>query len=126
MKEDIHSDKAPAAMGPYSQGVRVGNMVYFSGQIPLDPATMRLVSDDFEAQAMRVFANLHAVCSAAGGGLDHIVKLSIYLTDLAKFPILNEVMQGLFSEPYPARTTVQVSALPKGAQVEVDAVMVVK
>ncbi len=122
-RQIIHTDHAPAAIGPYSQAVRVGDTVYFSGQIPLDPATGALVDGDFEVQVRRAFDNLQAVAVAAGGSLDRMVRLGLYLVDLGQFAAVNEVMQGYFSAPYPARSTVQVSALPKGAVFEVDAVM---
>jgi reactive intermediate/imine deaminase len=125
MKQKIETGLAPAAIGPYSQAIKVDNYVYFSGQIPLDPTTMLLISDDFRAQAKQVFSNLAEVCKAAGGSLNAIVKITIYLTDLIHFPIVNEVMVGFFESPYPARTTIQVSALPKEAQIEIDAVMMV-
>ena len=115
---------APAAIGAYSQAIRAGNTVYLSGQIPLDPATMNLVSGDIGPQIAQVFANLSAVAAAAGTTLDAAVKLTVYLTDLGHFPLVNEAMARVFNEPYPARATVQVSALPKGALVEVDAVLV--
>jgi reactive intermediate/imine deaminase len=124
-KQVIHTDKAPQAIGPYSQAISVGGTVYLSGQIPLDPQSMTLVSDDIAEQTTQVFTNLKAVCEAAGGNLDAIVKLTIYLIDLAHFPIVNDVMTRFFTEPFPARATIQVSALPKAAQVEIDAVMVV-
>lgn len=124
MKQKIHTTNAPAAIGPYSQAIQVGNTVYFSGQIPLDPTTMQLVSADFAEQAKQVFRNLQAVCQAAGGDLSAIAKLTIYLIDLQHFNVVNELMVELFSEPFPARTTIQVSALPKSAQIEVEAVMV--
>lgn len=120
-KSIIHSDHAPKAIGPYSQAVRVGNLVYLSGQIPLDPATMELV-EGFGAQTHQVFKNLQAVCQAAGGSLANIVKLNIYVTDLANFAELNDIMGTYFSAPYPARAAIQVSALPKGALVEMEAV----
>ncbi len=123
-KHKIHSQHAPNAIGPYSQAIKSGNTVYFSGQIPLDPKTMTLVSDDIAAQTTQVFTNLKAVCEAAGDSLNAIVKLTIYLTDLAHFPIVNEMMTTFFEEPYPARTTIQVSALPKAAQIEIDAILV--
>ena len=119
----IHSDQAPAAIGPYSQAVRCGRNVYISGQIPLDPATMELVEGDFEAQARRVFDNLAAVASAAGGSLAEVVKLTIYLTDLGNFPTVNEVMANYFDAPYPARAAIGVAALPKGAVVEAEAIL---
>lgn len=125
MKERIYTTSAPQAIGPYSQAIKINNHVYFSGQIPLNPEGMALISDDFKEQAIQVFKNLEQVAEASGGQLDAIVKLTIYLTDLAAFSILNEVMMAFFNQPYPARTTIQVSALPKGAQIEVDAVMVV-
>lgn len=123
MKKVIQTDTAPKAIGPYSQGVQVNKMVYFSGQIPLDPKTMSLVSDDFAVQALQVFTNLQEVCKAAGGDLNYIIKLTIFLTDLSMFPILNDIMTKFFQEPYPARSTIQVSALPKAAQVEIEAIM---
>ena len=122
-RQIIHTDSAPAAIGPYSQAVKAGNTVYLSGQIPLDPATMELVSDDVAAQARQVFNNLAAVCDAAGGSLGKIVRVGIYLTDLARFAEVNAVMAEFFDAPYPARSTIEVSALPRGARVEVDAVM---
>ncbi len=124
-KEPIQTNNAPDAIGPYSQAVRVGNVVYLSGQIPLQPATMELAEGDIRAQTERVFENLRAVCEAAGGQLSDIVKLGIYLTELADFPTVNEVMEAYFDKPYPARATVGVAALPKGAAVEVEAIMVV-
>lgn len=123
-RQIIHTDSAPAAIGPYSQAVKAGNTVYLSGQIPLDPATMELVSDDVAAQARQVFNNLAAVCDAAGGSLSKIVRVGIYLTDLARFAEVNAVMAEFFDAPYPARSTIEVSALPRGARVVVDAVMV--
>ena len=122
-KQAIHSKQAPAAIGPYSQAVRHGDIVFLSGQIPLDPATMQLTEGDIPAQVHRVFRNLRAVCEAAGGGLDGIVKLNVYLTDLGNFAIVNEIMQAYFAEPYPARAAVGVAALPLGAEVEVEAVL---
>ena len=123
-QQAIHSAQAPAAIGPYSQAVRCGNTVYFSGQIPLDPATMELVGGDIAAQARRVFDNLTAVCSAAGGSLSQIARIGIYLTDLSNFAAVNAVMQQYFQAPFPARSTIGVASLPRGAQVEVDAVLV--
>lgn len=123
-KQIIHTDRAPAAIGPYSQAVRVGETVYLSGQIPLQPETGELVAGDIQAQARRVFANLAAVAEAAGGSLADVVKLNIFLTDLSHFPLVNEVMAETFAEPYPARAAIGVAALPKGAEVEMDAVMV--
>jgi reactive intermediate/imine deaminase len=122
-KRPIHTDKAPAAIGTYSQAVRAGNLVFLSGQIPLDPATGELVRGDFEARARRVFENLKAVAEAAGGTLDDVVKVTVYLTDLANFAKVNAVMAGYFSEPYPARAAVGVASLPKGADVEAEAVL---
>jgi reactive intermediate/imine deaminase len=120
----IATDQAPAAIGPYSQAVRHGNTVYFSGQIPLDPATAALVEGDITAQTRRVFDNLDAVARAAGGSLAQIVRVGIYVTDLANFAAVNAVMAEYFQPPYPARSTIEVSGLPKAAHVEVDAVMV--
>ena len=122
----IRTEKAPAAIGPYSQAVRCGGLVFLSGQIPLDPATGQLVDGDIAAQTRRVFDNLKAVCAAAGGSLDGIVRAGIFLTDLGNFAAVNAVMAEYFSEPYPARSTIQVSGLPRGAQVEVDAILVVE
>lgn len=124
-KSPIHSDRAPAAIGPYSQGVRAGELVFLSGQIPLDPATAELVNGDFETRARRVFDNLKAVAEAAGGTLDQAVKVTIFLTDLGQFAAVNKVMAEYFSEPYPARAAVGVAALPKGADVEVEAVLAI-
>ncbi len=125
MKRDIiQTDNAPQAIGTYSQAVKVDNTVYLSGQIPLVPETMELVEGDMNAQIHRVFDNLQAVCRAAGGRLDDIVKLNVFLTDLDHFPLVNEIMASYFSEPYPARAAIGVAALPKGAQVEMDAVLV--
>lgn len=126
MKKSITTALAPKAIGPYSQAIRAGNTVYFSGQIPLDPQTMALISDDVREQVNQVFKNIQQVATAAEGSLGDIVKLTIYLTDLAHFTILNEVMLTYFNEPYPARTTIEVSALPKGALVEIEAVMVLE
>lgn len=120
----IHTDQAPAAIGPYSQAVRVCGTVYLSGQIPLVPATGVLLEGDIAAQSRQVFDNMKAVCAAAGGSLSDIARLGIYLTDLADFAVVNAVMAEYFNAPYPARSTVQVSALPRGAQVEVDAILV--
>ena len=120
----ISPEQAPAAIGPYSQAVRAGNTVYFSGQIPLDPATGALIDGDIAAQTRRVFDNLGAVAAAAGGSLAQIVRVGIYVTDLANFAAVNAVMAEYFQQPYPARSTIEVSGLPKAAQVEVDAVMV--
>jgi reactive intermediate/imine deaminase len=123
-RQIIATTQAPAAIGPYSQAVRAGDTVYFSGQIPLDPATGNLVDGDIAAQTRRVFDNLVAVAQAAGGSLAQVVRVGIYVTDLANFAAVNAVMAEYFQQPYPARSTIEVSALPKGAQVEVDAVMV--
>lgn len=119
----IATDNAPAAIGTYSQAVKVGNTVYLSGQIPLVPSTMQIVSDDFEAQVVQVFENLTAVCSAAGGSINDIVKLNIFLTDLSHFAKVNEIMSRYFSQPYPARAAIGVKQLPKDSQVEMDGVM---
>jgi reactive intermediate/imine deaminase len=121
----IHTAEAPQAIGTYSQAVRAGNTVYLSGQIPLVPATMALVEGGIRAQITQVFDNLQAVARAAGGSLADTVKLTIYLTDLADFPEVNDVMANYFETPYPARATVQVAALPRGARVEIDAILVV-
>jgi len=118
----ISSPEAPAAIGPYSQAVRAGDTVYLSGQIPLDPGTMQIV-EGFEGQVKRVFENLRAVCRAAGGDFDRVVRVTIYLTDLGKFSVVNDMMATYFKEPYPARVTIGVASLPRGAAVEIDAVM---
>ena len=123
-KEMIHTDAAPQAIGTYVQAIKSGNTVYLSGQIPLIPSTMELVSDDFRAQADQVFRNLAAVAEAAGGTLADFVKMNAYLTSLENFPIVNEVMAEHMSEPYPARAAVGVKELPKGALVEIEGVMV--
>lgn len=123
MKQAIQTMAAPAAIGTYSQGVTSGGIVYVSGQIPLDPATMQLVDGDMRAQVVRVFDNLAAVAGAAGASLADCVKLNVYLTDLAHFPLVNEVMAQYFDEPYPARAAVGVAALPRGAAVEMDAIL---
>ena len=122
-KQRIHSENAPAAIGTYSQAVRTGNLVFLSGQIPLDPATMEIVSGDFEARARQVFDNLRAVAEAAGGTLDQVVKLTVFLTDLDNFATVNRVMEDYFEQPYPARAALGVAALPKGADVEADAIL---
>jgi reactive intermediate/imine deaminase len=122
-KQIISTDRAPAAVGPYSQAVRHGDIVFLSGQIPLDPDTMKIVEGDIATQAHRVFRNLQAVCEAAGSGLDGIVKLNLYLTDMGNFAAVNAVMKEYFSEPYPARAAVGVAALPLGAEVEAEAVL---
>ena len=125
-RQIIQTGEAPQAIGTYSQAVRVGDTVYLSGQIPLVPETMELVAGDMRAQITRVFDNLEAVARAAGGSLADVVKLNVYLTDLGHFPLVNEVMAAYFSEPYPARAAIGVAALPKGAGVEMDAVLVVE
>ena len=122
-RQSFHTDHAPQAIGTYSQAVRAGDTVYLSGQIPFDPATMQLVGGDMETQARRVFDNLKAVAEAAGGSLDKAVKLTIFLTDLAHFVKVNEVMATYFAKPYPARSTVGVAQLPRGAQIEVECVL---
>lgn len=122
-RQPIHTPDAPAAIGPYSQATRAGNTVFFSGQIALDPATGNLVEGDIQAQARRAFENLKAVCEAAGGSMDDIVRVGLYLVDLGEFAAVNAVMGEYFSQPYPARSTVEVSALPKGSLFEVDAIM---
>ena len=122
-REIISTPAAPQAIGPYSQAVKVGDTVYLSGQIPLIPESMELVEGDMEAQIRRVFDNLQAVARAAGGDLSHIVKLNVFLTDLRHFPLINEVMKDYFHEPFPARAAVGVAALPKGAEVEMEAIM---
>lgn len=122
----IKTDKAPQAIGTYSQAVKTGNTVYLAGQIPLVPETMALVDGDMRMQITRVFENLVAVAKASGGSLQDVVKLNVYLTDLGHFPLVNEVMAQYFREPYPARAAVGVAALPKGAAVEMDAVMVLE
>lgn len=122
-KQVIHTDKAPAAIGTYSQAIKVGDTVYLSGQIPLNPTSMELV-DGFEAQVVQVFENLKSVAAAAGGSLADIVKLNIFLIDLAHFATVNEIMGRYFQQPYPARAAIGVAALPKGSQVEMDGVLV--
>lgn len=125
MRQTIHTDRAPAAIGPYSQAVRAGNTVFLSGQIPLDPATGELVQGDIAVQARRAFDNLRAVCEAAGGSLDGVVRLGLYLADLGDFAQVNAVMAEYFQAPYPARSTIEVAGLPKGARFEVDAILIV-
>ena len=120
----IHSDQAPAAIGPYSQATRTGNLVFLSGQTPLDPATGNLVEGDIAVQARQAFDNIKAVVAAAGGTMDDIVRVGLYLTDLSQFGEVNAVMAEYFSQPYPARSTIEASALPRGAAFEVDGVMV--
>lgn len=123
-KRVVATDNAPRAIGTYSQAVGVGETLYLSGQIPLVPETMELVDGDIEMQIRRVFDNLQAVAAAAGGSLAELVKVTVFLTDLSNFPKVNQVMAEYFTEPYPARAVVGVAALPKGAAVEMDAVMV--
>jgi reactive intermediate/imine deaminase len=122
----VQTDRAPQAIGTYSQAVQAGDTVYVSGQIPLDPATMELVQGGMEVQVRRVFDNLAAVAQAAGGGLADIVKLNIFLIDLAHFPLVNQIMADYFEEPYPARAAVGVAALPKGSAVEMDAILIIR
>ena len=125
-REIIHTDQAPQAIGTYSQAVKVGDTVYLSGQIPLVPETMEMVEGDFESQVVQVFENLSAVCEASGGSLQEVVKLNIFLTDLSHFATVNEVMARYFQQPYPARAAIGVAALPRGAQVEMDGVLVTR
>lgn len=125
-KTIINTDKAPAAIGTYSQAVKADNTVYISGQIPLDPGSMEIVEGGIDAQITRVFDNLVAVSEAAGGSLKDAVKLTIYLTDLGNFPTVNEIMAKYFDQPYPARAAIEVSALPKGVGVEMDAILVLE
>ena len=122
-REIIRTDAAPAAIGTYSQAVRIGQTVYLSGQIPLDPATMQMDNASIESEVDRVFRNLRAVCEAAGGSLADIAKLNIFLTDMANFPVVNQVMGRYFVEPYPARAAIGVKELPRGANVEMDAIL---
>lgn len=122
-KAAIHTDNAPAAIGTYSQAIDANGLVFLSGQIPLDPATMEIVHGDFEARARRVFDNLAAVAEAAGGTLDDVVKLTVFLTDLGNFATVNAVMEDYFKEPFPARAAVGVASLPKGVDVEADAIL---
>ncbi|MDF3054611.1 MAG: putative translation initiation inhibitor, yjgF family [Gammaproteobacteria bacterium] len=124
MKEIIQTKDAPAAIGAYSQAVKVGKHVYLSGQIPLDPKTMEVVSEDIEDQIHQVFKNLAAVIEASGGNFSNVVKMNVYLVDLSHFPILNKIMAEYVSEPYPARAAVEVSALPRGVKVEIEAVVI--
>lgn len=123
-KTIISTENAPAAIGTYSQAVKVGNTVYLSGQIPLDPATMTMVNDDMSAEIHQVFKNLTAVCEAAGGSLNDIAKLNIFLTDLGNFALVNEIMAEYFTQPYPARAAIGVAQLPKDAGVEMDGILV--
>lgn len=122
-RQTIQTERAPQAIGTYSQAVRTGNTVYLSGQIPLDPASMQLVSGDIEAQVRRVFENIKSVAEAAGGSLAHAVKFTIFLTDLANFAKVNEIMALYCSKPYPARSTIGVAQLPRGAQVEIECIL---
>ena len=124
-KAIIHTKNAPAAIGTYSQAVKVNNTVYLSGQIPLDPKTMQLVDGGIRLQIQQVFENITAVCEASGGDLNNIVKLNIFLTDLSHFAVVNEIMNEYFQEPYPARAAIGVRALPKGASVEMDGIVVI-
>ena len=125
-RDIISTDKAPQAIGTYSQAVKTGDTVYLSGQIPLDPQTMELIDTDIRAEIQQVFRNLSAVAEAAGGSLADVAKLNVFLTDLTHFPTVNEVMAEYFQQPYPARAAVGVAALPKGARVEMDAIMVLE
>ncbi len=122
-RQIIHSAEAPKAIGPYSQAVRAGDTVYVSGQIPLDPVSGQLVSGDIEAEIRRVFDNLRAIAADEGGSFAHVVKLNVFLTDLAHFPKVNEIMAAYFSEPYPARAAIGVASLPRGARVEMECVL---
>lgn len=124
-KTVIHSDNAPKAIGPYSQAIRVGNLIYTSGQIPLDPKTGAIVTGDFKAQAKQVFENLKAVCAAAGTDFSKVVKVNVFISDMNNFAVFNDMMASYFSAPYPARSAVEVSRLPKDAMVEVELVLVV-
>jgi reactive intermediate/imine deaminase len=124
-KQAVHTDNAPAAIGTYSQAIRTGNLVFLSGQIPLVPDTMGVVEGDFEARARQVFSNLEAVAKAAGGNLNDVVKLTIFLTDLDNFATVNAVMEDFFEQPVPARAAVGVASLPKGVDVEADAILAV-
>ena len=123
MKKQVNTSSAPAAIGPYSQGVIAGNLLFVSGQIPINPADGSLVSDSLESQANQVFENLRAIIQEAGTSFDHVLKLTIYLTDLENFAAVNKVMENYFSQPYPARATVEVSRLPKDVEVEIDAIV---
>jgi reactive intermediate/imine deaminase len=122
-KSIISTDKAPSAIGTYSQAVKVGTTVYLSGQIPLIPDTMEMISDDFTAQTHQVFKNLVAVCQAAGGEIQNMVKVNIFLTDLSHFATVNEIMSQYFKQPYPARAAIGVAQLPKGSQIEIDGIL---
>lgn len=123
-REIINTDKAPAAIGTYSQAVKINDTVYISGQIGLIPETMELITDDIQAEIKQVFENISAICEAAGGSIDEVVKLTVLLTDLGDFTTLNEIMSGIFFEPYPARAAYEVAGLPKGGNVEIEAIMV--
>ena len=123
MKKQVNTSLAPAAIGPYSQGVIAGNLLFVSGQIPINPTDGSLVSDSLESQANQVFQNLRAIIQEAGTSFEHVLKLTIYLTDLENFAAVNQVMEGYFNEPYPARATVEVSRLPKDVEVEIDAIV---
>ena len=123
-RQPVHSDSAPKAIGPYSQAIRSGNMLYLSGQTPLDPATGEMVAGGIETQATRVFENLKAVLAAGGASFDNVVRVAIYMIDLGNFGAVNEVMKKYFNEPYPARSTIGVAALPRGAAVEIDVIAV--
>jgi reactive intermediate/imine deaminase len=124
-KKAIHTDNAPAAIGTYSQAIQAGGLIFLSGQIPLVPATMEVVDGDFEARARQVFKNLQAVAEAAGGNLNNAIKITVFLTDLDNFAIVNAVMEEFFEQPYPARAAVGVASLPKGVDVEADAVLAI-
>jgi len=124
-KNIIHTDAAPRAIGPYSQAVNHNGLVFVSGQIPLDPASMEMVAGSIEAQITQIFDNLSAICKAADGSLDDILKLTVYLTDMGNFPQVNAIMEQYFETPFPARAAVGVAALPKGAEVEIDAILAV-
>lgn len=125
-REIIETDQAPAAIGTYSQAIKIDHTVYLSGQIPLDPTTMQLVEGEMDAQIHRVFNNLAAVARAAGGSLNDTVKLNVFLTDLSHFTLVNQIMAEYFQKPYPARAAIGVATLPRGAQVEMDAVLVLQ
>ena len=126
MKKPIFTSKAPAAIGPYSQAVQWGDVVFISGQIPLDPENGQLNNATFEDETNQVLDNLEAICQEAGGTLDHILKLTIYLTDLSKFDVVNSIMASRFSEPFPARATLEISKLPKEVSIEIDAILSIK
>ena len=126
MSVAIHTDLAPAAIGTYSQAIKCGDTVYLSGQIPLDPETMELCSDDIQLQIEQVINNLAAVCKASGGSLNDMVKLSVYLIDLAHFPLINDAMARYFTQPYPARVAIGVSSLPRSSLIEMDGVMILR